>query len=444
MITSSVSSRIWSCRSQAWLSRNGRGKWRPGKLMQASRTLQAAGPAQDNASCAEEAKEEMDLDALEGLVMHPTEMVSMGLQLEELQQTLAFDLVGIGNHLSTEQLTTMTVRTNKLRHKLLSWMDIQLEFMPHVVLLRAEEDRAWRRIAATQPQPGIQVQHMVLWLPSAIQGREECDVVLYEYEYHLREGQAYEVLEGVRQQLLLRTHQYKQKDQYARGVKANTHAQTKIKRLDEHIRRTAERYRAAWRALMGLGKVLERLEWEKTLMPLAAEDVRGMPRALFADRSGRRTYRRRGQRRIGGQWTKGRGQAKDVGIEAVEEGNNPAMSEVGKSESNSITLGRGGRPTGEEMRCITQFQKWRAEWWDNLAGKRPPPPLNAADECGDIVYALDSRTYQEGNGAYARKQADIQRKLSAQFQDEWKDVADFISMGRTALGILPQRRSTAR
>ncbi|KAJ6613762.1 hypothetical protein B0H10DRAFT_2222001 [Mycena sp. CBHHK59/15] len=165
---------------------------------------------------AEEVKEEMDLDVLEGLVvrddMHPTEMVSMGLQLEELQRTLAFDLAGVGNHPSTEQLTTMTERTNKLRRKLLSWMDIQLGFMPHVALLRAEEDRARRRIAATQPQPGIQVQHMALWLPSAIQGREECDVALYEYEYRLHEGQAYEALEDVRQQLLLRTHQYKQKD----------------------------------------------------------------------------------------------------------------------------------------------------------------------------------------------------------------------------------------
>ncbi|KAJ6575925.1 hypothetical protein B0H10DRAFT_2345941 [Mycena sp. CBHHK59/15] len=332
---------------------------------------------------AEEVKEEMDLDALEGLVvrddMHPTEMVSMGLQLEELQRTLAFDLAGVGNHPSTEQLTTMTERTNKLRRKLLSWMDIQLGFMPHVALLRAEEDRARRRIAATQPQPGIQVQHMALWLPSAIQGREECDVALYEYEYRLREGQAYEALEDVRQQLLLRTHQYKQKDRYARGVKANTRAQTKIKRLDERIRRTAERYRAAWRALMGLGKILERSEWEKTLRPLAAEDVRADAKDVA-------------KRRMSWIWC----------LTALR-------IEWAKTRATALRWAEEVDLLEEEMRRITQFQKWRAE----------------------------CHAYREGNRAYARKQADIQRKLSAQFQDEWKDVADFISMGRTALGILP-------
>ncbi|KAJ6613766.1 hypothetical protein B0H10DRAFT_2165228 [Mycena sp. CBHHK59/15] len=338
---------------------------------------------------AEEVKEEMDLDVLEGLVvrddMHPTEMVSMGLQLEELQRTLAFDLAGVGNHPSTEQLTTMTERTNKLRRKLLSWMDIQLGFMPHVALLRAEEDRARRRIAATQPQPGIQVQHMALWLPSAIQGREECDVALYEYEYRLHEGQAYEALE----------------------------------------------------------------DWEKTLRPLAAEDVRGMPRALFADLERKKDLQKKGP-----EARRRAADAKDVakrrmswiwvtqGAEAVEEGNNPAMSEAlriewAKTRATALHWAEEVDLLEEEMRRITQFQKWRAEWWDNLAGKRPPPPPNAADECDDIVYAPDSHAYREGNRAYARKQADIQRKLSAQFQDEWKDVADFISMGRTALGILP-------
>ncbi|KAJ6613763.1 hypothetical protein B0H10DRAFT_2222002 [Mycena sp. CBHHK59/15] len=115
------------------------------------------------------------------------------------------------------------------------------------------------------------------------------------------------------------------------------------------------------------------------------------------------------------------------GAEAVEEGNNPAMSEAlriewAKTRATALHWAEEVDLLEEEMRRITQFQKWRAEWWDNLAGKRPPP---------------HRMRLTNGNRAYARKQADIQRKLSAQFQDEWKDVADFISMGRTALGILP-------
>jgi hypothetical protein len=135
--------------------------------------------------------------------MHRTELIGMGLQLEELQRVisciyffgrtltsfrrnLAFDVAGLGNHPSAEQQTNMTERTNKLRRKLLTWMDSQVLFMPHVALLRAEEDRARMKISATRSQPGIQVQHMALWLPSAIKGGIECDVELYEYEFRLR------------------------------------------------------------------------------------------------------------------------------------------------------------------------------------------------------------------------------------------------------------------
>lgn len=34
---------------------------------------------------------------------------------------------------------------------------------------------------------------------------------------------------------------------------------------------------------MGLGKLLKKTEWESTLLPLATEDVLGMPRALLRD-----------------------------------------------------------------------------------------------------------------------------------------------------------------
>ena len=139
----------------------------------------------------------------------------------------------------------MTERTNKLRRKLLTWMDKQVSIIPYVALLRAEEDRARTKIKATQPQPGIQVHQMALWLPSDIKGRVECDIELYEYEFRLRESQAHEALEELRHQLLLRMHLYKYKDMYARGVKANTRCQTKINGVEERIRQTSERYRAA-------------------------------------------------------------------------------------------------------------------------------------------------------------------------------------------------------
>ncbi|KAJ7898793.1 hypothetical protein B0H13DRAFT_804885 [Mycena leptocephala] len=120
---------------------------------------------------AEEVRKEMDSDELEGLEisdeMHATKLIGMGPQL---QRNLAADIAGTGNHPSPDQQLNLTERANKLRRKLLTWMDAEVAFIPHVALLRAEEDRARRRISATQTQPGMQVHAMVLWVPSDIQG----------------------------------------------------------------------------------------------------------------------------------------------------------------------------------------------------------------------------------------------------------------------------------
>ncbi|KAJ7127920.1 hypothetical protein C8R44DRAFT_616252 [Mycena epipterygia] len=377
---------------------------------------------------AEEVQREMDEDELEGITvsdeMHATEMIGMGLQLEELQWVLAFDMAGVGNHPSSEQRTNMTERTNKLRRKLLTWMDVQVSFIPHVALLRNEEDRARTRISATQAQPGMQVHHMALWLPSDIKGRVDCDRELYEYEFRLREAQVHEALEDLRDQLLLRTHLYKHKDRFARGVKANTRCQTKIKVVEEKVRRMEERYRAARRALVGLGKELKETRWEVALRPLLPEDVRGMPRALFQDPERKK--------QMSWIW-------RAPGV-VEEEGGETAMNEAlrlewAKARAAAMRQEEQVDLVEEEMRRTLQFFEWRAAWWDELAGKRPPG-VHDEERAPDIAYAPKHRAYQEGNLAYAKRQATRLRKLAELFEEEWVDVADFISMGRTALGIL--------
>ncbi|KAJ7037179.1 hypothetical protein C8F04DRAFT_1257407 [Mycena alexandri] len=153
-------------------------------------------------------------------------------------------------------------------------MDAQVLIIPHVAVLQAEEDRARKRISAMQVQPGVQVQHMALWLPSSINGRVPCDTELYDYEFRLREVQAHEALDDVRHQLLLRTHLYKYKDRFARGVKANSRSQMKIEGVEERTRRSAERYRAAWRALKALGRQLKQVDGRG----VAASDAGGRKR----------------------------------------------------------------------------------------------------------------------------------------------------------------------
>ncbi|KAJ6530884.1 hypothetical protein DFH09DRAFT_1250330 [Mycena vulgaris] len=362
---------------------------------------------------AEEVEKEMDEDQMGGLAvseeMHTTEMIGMGLQLEELH--------GVGKHPSAEQQTNMTERTNKLRRKLLTWMDAQVSFIPHVALLRAEEDRARSKISATQTQPGVKVQHLVPWLPSDIKERVDCDVELYEYEFCLREAQGNEALEDLCHQLLLRTHLYKHKDMYARGVKANTRAQTKIEGVDERIRRTAERYRAARRALGGLGTALKQTGWQHTLLPLLAEDRKKlMMKKGSAARRAAAEAGTKAKARMSWIW---RSPGMDEG-EAGAKGMNEALRiEWAKTRARAMCQREQVDLLEEEMHRIPAFLKWKASWLEGIA------------------HAPTHKAYEEGNVACARRQALRLCQLAALFEEKWEDIPDFISMGRTALGILP-------
>ncbi|KAJ7018432.1 hypothetical protein C8F04DRAFT_1277733 [Mycena alexandri] len=374
--------------------------------------------------------------------MHATEWIGMGLQLEELQRTLGFDVGKIGNHPTAEQQTNLTEQGNKLRRKLLTWMDAQVLIIPHVAVLRAEEDRARKRISATQVQPGVQVQHMALWLPSSINGRVPCDTELYDYEFRLREAQAHEALDDVRHQLLLRTHLYKYKDRFARGVKANSRSQTKIEGVEERTRRSAERYRAAWRVLKALGRQLKQSGWETVLQPLMPEDVRGMPQALFQDPERKKLLMKKG--------SAARQKAQQAGAEAKarmswiwrspgleeEEGemNEALRIEWAKTRARFLRQSEQLDLLEEEMRRILQFLWWRAGWWDERAGRRPQGPEEDVDRVPGVAYAPKHPSYAEGNVAYARRQAEILRTRAAQFEEMWVDAADFIDMGRTAVG----------
>ncbi|KAJ7276009.1 hypothetical protein C8J57DRAFT_1224145 [Mycena rebaudengoi] len=210
--------------------------------------------------------------------MHITECVAMGIQLEEQQRVLGFNVATMGQHPTDDQRWIMVERTSKLRRKILAWMEIQAQFFPIVTRLRELEDCAHTCTAKTQVVPGILVHEMALWMPSALAnwpgvGDEGCCkklVMESEYRLHL-------------------------KDLQIRGVQVNTCSQGKINALDERIRRAAEQYRAAHCALMVLGRELENNEWERSLKPLAASDVRGMPMATFGDEERQRGKKGKGK-----------------------------------------------------------------------------------------------------------------------------------------------------
>jgi hypothetical protein len=92
----------------------------------------------------------------------------------------------------------------------------------------------------------------------------------------------------MRQNLRIRTHLYKQKDKYARGVHHNTRANGAITKSQSKVDRAAEKYRTSREAMLSLSDPFVTPDWSDTLRVLKTEDVRGLSDALLGDTEGMR------------------------------------------------------------------------------------------------------------------------------------------------------------
>ncbi|KAJ6452171.1 hypothetical protein C8R47DRAFT_1083819 [Mycena vitilis] len=197
--------------------------------------------------------------------MHLTELIGMGLQVEDQQRILAFDVAATGLHPTPGQRRAMTERTSKLRRKIVAWIGVQEKFFPGLKNVRDLEAATRAQLAEAQTTPGVNVYDIKLWLPSAIARAAwaasegiQVKTDTHMHEYRLRVGQAEEALHELRRLLLVRTHLYQLKDVHARGVRANMRSQDKIAALNGQAKRAAAQYRAAREALV---------QWLQSTMP---------------------------------------------------------------------------------------------------------------------------------------------------------------------------------
>ncbi|KAK7017285.1 hypothetical protein R3P38DRAFT_3320598 [Favolaschia claudopus] len=352
--------------------------------------------------------------------MHVTELIAMGIQLEEQQRVLAADISSTGQHPTDGQRRAMTERTSKLRRKIVAWIEVQTKFWPALGNVRDREDSERARQSTSDHVPGVKVPSIALWLPSAIRASSQLrDVFIQtpvlEMEYRLRVAQASESLHEVRRQLLVRTHLYKLKDKHKRGVRANTRSADKIAALNEQIKRAAATYRVAREALVVLGLVLKQNDWEWTLQELKEEDVRGLPQSNFHDPE-RKTKKRRKRRRtqekpISWIWVT-RGERWQPGDDAAM--NEAVRIEWAKARARSLRWAEEVDLLEEEIRRIRAFLLWRAEWWGgriNLLGR-------------------DEGPQREGETAYARRQQAIKTTLADEFSKQWAHLPELIRKGR--------------
>jgi hypothetical protein len=83
-------------------------------------------------------------------------------------------------------------------------------------------------------------------------------------------------LNELRDHLRIRMHMWKTKRRDARGVAANTRAQDAISRQQDKVDTSARKYRVARKALVSLGRTLDKIGWEGGVPPLKPEDVKGL------------------------------------------------------------------------------------------------------------------------------------------------------------------------
>ncbi|KAF7345208.1 CxC2 domain-containing protein [Mycena sanguinolenta] len=356
--------------------------------------------------------------------MHITELLAMGLQLEDQQRILAFDVSSTGLHPTDGQRRAMTERTSKLRRKIFTWITIQTSFFPGLQNVRQVEDEERARVAEGQSVAGINVSDLKLWLPSSIAAASprvirEVPVssTVQQHEYRLRVGQANEALREVRRLLLVRTHLYKLKDTHSRGMRANMRSQDKIAALNNQIERASAQYRVARAALVTLGKILGCSEWQRTLQELKADDVRGLPQSQFHDperkqkkSKQRRRKKSRVERPVSWIWVTQASEPDPADEKAMNEA---VRIDWAKTRARCHRWREEVDLLEEEMACVLRYCDWRSQWWAQQRERRQVDEIQS-----------------EGETAYATCQAAIQMQLARGFSEEWAHLSVLIREGR--------------
>ena len=159
-------------------------------------------------------------------------------------------------------------RSNTLLRRIEAWQNCQILFMPSVSALRDE----WIELSSGPHPP----EDVPLFLPSQLNGRAACPRTLEMIELRLREGQAHDALNELRQGLRSRAYMLKFKDRFLRGQGANTRACNCVKALDAKINSAADKYRVGYRSFTILSESLGHVGWKEKLRPLADADIRAL------------------------------------------------------------------------------------------------------------------------------------------------------------------------
>lgn len=242
-------------------------------------------------------------------------------------------------------------------------------------------------------------ENVELWLPSALPPASrdaQCNDGLPQLEYRLRCAQAANALHDIRySRRLMRVLLVKTRSHISNTQRTMTRARGLFDKVKTKLAQAVTTYRTARKAIEKLAPNEEFGKWKDSLLELRKGDIRG-PGPEEGESASRFV-----QSWIWTTASRLSSSAEDPDLQAALRAEWCKTQERAKRYEEEIEL------VMEEMRQTLVTFEWNALEWESFATS---PPI------GDS--AIDNTTVA-GIAAYARKQADVQRKMAKIFLNHW-------------------------
>ncbi|KAJ7021079.1 hypothetical protein C8F04DRAFT_1274148 [Mycena alexandri] len=189
----------------------------------------------------------------------PSTFLSMGMEIEETQRQLTIDIKASGPHPTPTQELDILKRRTQLRARIKAFRKLQRTYMP-----------------AVRRYPHTLATHLAtekLRLKACVKG-------LDGVEARLRDGEAWEALDGLRDGLRTRTATTRFKVRNWSGQQALTRGQGILRLVNLKIHGAKLQYRYTRQALL---KLKGHGEWERRLQILTEDDVRALNERSLTD-----------------------------------------------------------------------------------------------------------------------------------------------------------------
>ncbi|SJL11239.1 uncharacterized protein ARMOST_14642 [Armillaria ostoyae] len=207
----------------------------------------------------------------------PSTMILQGVELESDQRRLRLAHAALGTHSTDHDWAKVTEGLNRLRRCMDSWFEIQQK---QSEMPKQEDPR--------DAGDGRRLDEMPLFLPSACLGRLRQKQKLMDFEFRLREAEAYECLMTMCQLLIYRSHLYKFKDKHVTGQMMSTRARSTVSNVVHNIEEAVTRYRKLRGNLVLLAGAIDggKPGWDRQLRELSMMDVRPLEDVLPGETEG--------------------------------------------------------------------------------------------------------------------------------------------------------------